>query len=113
MQQPTMNAGRCCDPLRAKLRYAGKGKYAANYIVAASGLQRLNVGALRELLWFWRKSWSYAPPRTCASVSRKRIIFVALCLGLDTDAKIHQPSSGSSIAGDVDGCAASFLKHKL
>jgi hypothetical protein len=63
-------------------------------------------------LWFWRKWWRPPPAGLCTSVSRSRIRFVALCVGLVTDAAaaVRDPAPCQ-----IDGhaCAASFLKHKL
>jgi len=68
---------------------------------------------MRADLWFWRKWWRLPCTGACTSVSRRRIKFVALCVGLVTGADEHASRFDCRRSPAAAARAASFLKHKL
>ena len=100
----------CFRPSVAPLRLANIGNGAR--CIPWTGLDPRH-GAWARQVWFWRKWWPSPRLNHCAFVSRLRIRFVALCVGLDTDMETPPPARTRTAVVLAGGCAATFLKHKL
>ena len=98
--QPSMIGSRRSWPLYVcGLRFRGR-KHPANRYFANTPPAGHYASVARPMCGFGANEVRCTACQCAGSVSRPSIRFVALCVGLDTDAKTHQPSADGACIGE-------------